>query len=149
MHESVPKNLADDYREAHAVIDLSPKASAALGRRCLEYILVHAAGLKDGNLAHKVAQVLKPGELPSYISENVDAIRKFGNFAAHASIDKFTGDIISVEPGEAQWTLAIVRELLDHYYVGPARSKARRDAFQQRLADMGKEPMKTPEPPPF
>jgi len=35
----VPKHIADDYTEACLVLPISPKASAALSRRCLQAIL--------------------------------------------------------------------------------------------------------------
>src|SRR5882724_728706 len=41
---------ASDYREACNALADSPKASAALGRRCLQHLLREKAGVKKGNL---------------------------------------------------------------------------------------------------
>ena len=43
----VPKHIATDYREAAAIVHLSPKASAALSRRCLQAILREAGGVPN------------------------------------------------------------------------------------------------------
>src|SRR5690242_17488444 len=37
--QDVPTNIADDYNEAALVLAYSPKASAALSRRCLQAVL--------------------------------------------------------------------------------------------------------------
>ncbi len=35
----------------------------------------------------------------------IDAVRVIGNFAAHPIKSKSTGEIVDVEPGEAEWNL--------------------------------------------
>src|SRR5947209_2335178 len=45
----VPKEISTDYDEACQVLPVSPKASAALVRRCLQAML-HAHGYKDKDL---------------------------------------------------------------------------------------------------
>lgn len=47
----VPQKLADDYVEACIVLPDSPKASAALSRRCLQNILREKAKVKPRDLA--------------------------------------------------------------------------------------------------
>lgn len=42
--------IAEDYREACLVLADSPKASAALSRRCLQHILREKAAVKAGDL---------------------------------------------------------------------------------------------------
>ena len=46
----VPEEFASDYQEACLVLNDSPKASAALGRRCLQYLLREKVGIKKNNL---------------------------------------------------------------------------------------------------
>ena len=43
----VPEHIAADYKEATLVLNLSPKASAALSRRCLQAILREAGSPKE------------------------------------------------------------------------------------------------------
>jgi hypothetical protein len=61
----VPSQFADDYREACLTLPDSSKASAALGRRCLQHVLREKAGVKHGNLANEIQQVIDSGKLPS------------------------------------------------------------------------------------
>lgn len=135
----VPADLTNDYNEAALVFDASPKASAALSRRCLQALL-RTQGYNQHDLAKQIDAVLP--NLPSYIAENVDAIRQIGNFSAHPMKSTASGEILDVEPGEAEWNLDVLDELFDFYYVQPARAKARRDALNAKLAEAGKPPMK-------
>src|SRR5260370_39302216 len=65
----VPKKFADDYLESCLVIADSSKAAAALGRRCLQNILREVAGVKPGNLADEIQQVMDSGKQASLRSE--------------------------------------------------------------------------------
>jgi hypothetical protein len=138
----VPPQIAEDYKEACLVLTDSAKASAALSRRCLQNLLRLAAGVKPGDLSGEIQQVLDSGKLPSDTADNIDAIRNIGNFAAHPNKSKSTGDIVAVEPHEAEWNLEVLESLFDFYFVEPARAKARRDALNKKLIDAGKPPLK-------
>lgn len=140
--KEVPKDLAEDYSEACLVLPDSPKASAALSRRCLQHLLLNAAMVKPGDLVKQIQEVLDSGKLPSHIAESIDAVRNIGNFAAHPSKSQSTGDIVPVEPGEAEWNLEVLESLFDFYYVQPALLKAKKDALNKKLADSGRKPMK-------
>ena len=49
---------------------------------------------------------------------------------------------MDVEPGEAEWNLDVLEVLFDFYFVAPDRTKARRNALDKKLADIGKPPVK-------
>ncbi len=138
----VPDTIAEDYREACLVLADSPKAAAALGRRCLQYILRENAGVKPGDLAIEIQEVLDSGKLPSHLADSLDGVRHVGNFAAHPTKSKTTGEILPVELGEAEWTLDTLEGLFDFYFVQPARTQERRDALNKKLADAGKPAMR-------
>jgi hypothetical protein len=135
----VPADIAADYTEAALVLSLSPKASAALSRRCLQAVL-RAAGYTQKDLAPQIAAALP--NLPTYLAENVDAIRATGNFGAHPVKSTASGEIVDVEPSEAEWNLDVLDELFDFYYVQPAVAKKKREALNAKLAAAGKPPMK-------
>ena len=124
------------------MLDASPKASAALSRRCLQNLIRSTTGIKQGDLSTEIQQVLDSGKLPSQIAENIDAIRNIGNFAAHPTKSATTGEIVPVEPGEAEWNLDVLESLFDFYFVQPARAQAKRDALNKKLADANKLPIK-------
>lgn len=79
----VSQEFAEDYREACLVLADSPKASAALSRRCLQGILREKAGVKHSSLHNEIQEVLNGGTLPSHLADDIDAVRNIGNFAAH------------------------------------------------------------------
>jgi hypothetical protein len=74
----------------------------------------------------------------------VDAIRNFGNFSAHPIRDNRTDAVIEVEPGEADWCLEILQDLLDHYYVRPDQEQAKAAALNEKLKAAGKPLIKRP-----
>jgi hypothetical protein len=113
-----------------------------ISRRCLQNLLRLAAGVKHGDLSIEIQQVLDSGKLPTTIADNIDAVRNIGNFAAHPNKSKSTGEIVPVEPDEAEWNLDVLESLFDFYFVQPARAKAKRDALNKKLTDAGKPPLK-------
>jgi hypothetical protein len=138
----VPQEFAEDYNEACIILELSPKASAALSRRCLQHVLREKGKVKHGNLNNEIDEILKSNSLPSHIAESLHAIRAIGNFAAHATADIKSGEILPVEVGEAEWTLDILDSLFDHYFINPAKTAKRKDAVNKKLVDAGKHPLK-------
>ena len=140
----VPEDFATDYLEACLVLADSEKASAALSRRCLQNLLRERAGIKKDDLAKEIQQVLDSKQLPTHLADDLDAIRNIGNFAAHPLKATNTGEIVDIEPQEAEWLLTVLEGLFDFYFVQPERARARRDALNTKLRDLGKPPMKTP-----
>lgn len=49
--KEVPPHIAADYSEAAIVLRLSPKASAALSRRCLQTVQREAGGFQQRDLS--------------------------------------------------------------------------------------------------
>lgn len=144
LGKEVPPEYSQDYYEACLILGDSPKASAALSRRCLQHILREKAGVKMGNLAGEIQQVLDAGNMPSHLLESLDAIRNIGNFAAHPIKSTASGEIIDVEPGEAEWNLDVLESLFDYFFVQPAKLKVKREALNVKLKKAGKPEMKKP-----
>jgi len=140
--KEIPEKYAEDYKEACLVLPDSSKASAALSRRCLQNLLREEAKVKPSNLSSEIQEVIDAGKLPSYLSESIDAIRNIGNFAAHPNKSDKAGEIIDVEPGEAEWSLEVIEGLFDFYFVQPAKMKARKEALNEKLEAAGKPKMK-------
>jgi rubredoxin len=134
----VPDTLADDYREAAAVLELSPKASAALGRRCLQNTIRQVANIQHPSLVDEIKDLIGGGLISSGLATDLDAVRKIGNFAAHPMKDTQTGMVLDVEPVEAEWTLDLLDRLFDEIIVQPATSAARKQALNAKLKAAGK-----------
>ncbi len=143
LPSEVPIELASDYNEAWLVLGDSPKASGALSRRCLQNLLRNYAKMKPSDLAKEIQELLDSKTLPSHIAEALDGVRNIGNFAAHPMKSQRTGEIVEVEPGEAEWNLETLEALFDFYFVQPARLQLKRQALNEKLKDAGKPPMKT------
>jgi hypothetical protein len=139
----IPKDFADDYTEACLVLSDSPKAAAALSRRCLQNLLREEAKVKHDDLSKEIDEILSRHTLPSHLSESLDAIRAVGNFAAHPIKSKSTGEIVPVETGEAEWLLDTLEGLLDYYFVQPAKTAKKKANLNQKLTDAGKSPIKS------
>jgi hypothetical protein len=138
----VDNKFASDYKEACLILTFSPKASAALSRRCLQKILRDKAGIKKSDLSKEIQEVINSNSLPSHLSDSIDAVRNIGNFAAHPIKSTSTGEIVEVEFGEAEWILDVIESFFDFYFVQPAILKAKKAALNKKLADAGKPPMK-------
>jgi hypothetical protein len=142
LSSDVPGKFAEDYKEACLVFDDSAKASAALSRRCLQLLIRDHVGIHKGNLAQEIDAVLASKTLPSHLAEAIDGVRNIGNFAAHPEKSTNTGEVVPVEPGEAEWLLDTLEGLFDFYFVAPAALQRKKDALNKKLSDAGKAPMK-------
>jgi hypothetical protein len=94
----VDERYARDFREAVSVLPVSPKASAALSRRVLQDILREEAGVTESDLNSEIQEVIDSGKVPSWLGENLDAVRVVGNLAAHPIKSTNTGEVVEVAP---------------------------------------------------
>lgn len=137
----VPQDVREEYAEAALVLADSPKASAALSRRCLQRVLRGVPGVKPGNLAGEIDAFLGTNP-PSYVADQLHALREVGNFAAHPNKSQHTGEVMDVEPGEAEWNLEVLESLFDYLYVQPAKAIERKEALDKKLKEAGKNGLK-------
>lgn len=142
----VPTEVPDIYKaefiEACAVISISPKASAALSRRLLQKILREHFKLKKSDLSREIDEFIQTQNAPSYLNDDIDAIRNIGNFAAHPLKSTSTGEIVDVELGEAEWLIEVIESLFDFAFVQPKKQEERRKRLNDKLHDLGKLPLK-------
>lgn len=138
----VPDAYKDNYTEASMVLQFSAKASAALSRRLLQNLLREEFDIEHRSLAQEIDAFIQRKDVPTYLAEAVDAVRNIGNFAAHPLKDTNTGEIVRVEPGEAEWLLEVLDSLFDFAFVQPRRLAERRKKLNDKLKSIGKPPMK-------
>jgi hypothetical protein len=79
--------------------------------------------------------------VPAQLAEQLDALRIIGNFAAHPTKSQHTGEIIEVEPTEAEWNLDVLDGLFEYFYVAPAQAAERKAKLNVKLAEPGKSPL--------
>lgn len=142
VEDEVPDTYKAEYLEASKVLTISPKASAALNRRILQRILREDFQIQKNSLAQEIDAFIERKDTPSYLADAIDAVRNVGNFAAHPQKDLSTGEIVDVEPGEAEWILEVLDSLFDFTFVQPTRLQNRKNNLNSKLQSIGKPPMK-------
>jgi hypothetical protein len=128
----VPEPYRGLYDEAALILQDSPRASAALSRRCLQHLLREQAKAPPSDLYHEIEWALTNAGMPGYCTESLHDLRVIGNMAAHPNKSTATGDYVDVEPGEAEWTLDTLDTLFGFYFIEPARTAARKAALAAR-----------------
>lgn len=121
--EYIPQALREDYDEACAIRDLSPKAAATLVRRCLQGMIRNFCKIEDQRTLDGEIRALRKlvdeGKAPSGVTEEsvdaIDHVRRIGNIGAH--MEKDIDLIIDVDPNEAQVLIELVEMLFDEWYV--------------------------------
>lgn len=130
----IPRAIREDYIEACRIRDLSPKASAALSRRCLQGMIRDFCGISKSRLIDEIRELrsqLDAGTQPRGVThesvEAIDKVRSVGNIGAHMERD--VNLIVDIEPDEAQLLIDLIEMLFDEWYV-------ERDKRAKRLAEI-------------
>lgn len=109
----IPEAIRKDYEEACAIVNLSPKASATLSRRCLQGMIRDFWDIKESNLAKAIERL--EGNIPTPQWKVIDGVRRIGNIGAH--MEKDINLIVDIEPGEAQKLIKLIEHLLEQWYI--------------------------------
>jgi hypothetical protein len=105
-------------------------------------LLREQGGVKKSDLEKEITEFIAQAGVPSDIAQSVDAVRHIGNFSAHPIKSTSTGEIVEVEPGEAEWNLETIEALFDHFFTKPKKLEERREALNKKLGDAGKPALK-------
>lgn len=152
MPDYVPEAIREDYREACAILDLSPKAAATLARRALQGLVRGFHGVSKATLAQEIEAIRD--RIDPLVWQAIDAVRGVGNIGAH--MEKDINVIVDVEPDEAVRLVRLIELLVKEWYVARHNREQELAAIvalnaekqeQRRLALGGSEPTPLPEPP--
>ena len=80
-NSDMPDNVKEIYKEAGDVLNVSPRASAALSRLAIEN-LVEYLGAEGKDLNNKIGSLVSKG-MPIEIQQMLDSVRVIGNNAVH------------------------------------------------------------------
>ena len=132
----IPDRYSEPYTQALKILHISPDASAALSRRCLQDLLREEANITHGNLSNEIQQVINSNDLSSDLRTSLHYIRKIGNLAAHPEKDIHAGKIVKVEPEEAKWVLDTLYDLFDHYFVRKKTTAERKAGIDAKISKL-------------
>jgi hypothetical protein len=82
--------------------------------------------------------------IPYDIANSIDVVRNFGNFSAHEITNKTTAEILEVELGEAEWSINLIDQVIEYYYVRLVQEDAKIADLNKKLVDAGKPPIMQP-----
>lgn len=111
--EYVPKQIRQDYEEAYAILNLSPKSSATLARRCLQGMIRDFWNIHDKNLYAEISSL--QNKVSPQLWKVIDSVRKIGNIGAHMERD--INLIVDIEPNEAERLLLLIEYLIKDWYI--------------------------------
>ena len=134
----VPKKYASEFIEASRTLSVSPKASAALSRRCLQLLLEDIGKVTKRQLSDQIQEAIASGSLPAMLRERLSVLRELGNFGAHPIKGEHPGEIVDVELNEAEWCLDTIADLFDYWFVRPVEEKRLLDEFNAKLKAIGR-----------
>lgn len=110
FEDKVPKNIYRDYSEAKATLQLSPRASSALSRRCLQAMIHNRWDINLGNLCNEINNI--PSEKITKIERDaLNAIRQIGNIGAHPDA------IVDVNSKDAELLVSVIEIFLQKWYI--------------------------------
>ena len=109
----IPQAIRSDYEEACSIVNLSPKASATLSRRCLQGMIRDFFQVSKANLFEEINAI--KDKIPTEQWAVLDGLRRIGNIGAHMERD--INLIVDIEPGEAQKLIKLIELLLQQLYI--------------------------------
>lgn len=109
----IPEAIRQDYEEACAIVNLSPKASATLSRRCLQGMIRDFWGIKETNLSKAIGEL--EDKIPATQWRVIDGVRRIGNIGAH--MEKDINLIVDIDSDEAQKLIKLIEHLLEQWYI--------------------------------
>lgn len=109
----IPSHILKDYTEAYDILELSPKASATLSRRCLQSMIRDRWKVNEKNLYKEIDAISDKVDAKTW--DAIDALRKIGNIGAH--MQKDTSLIIDIKPWEAEKLILLIEVLIKSWYI--------------------------------
>lgn len=127
--EYIPKAIRDDYLEACLILNASPKASAAMSRRCLQGVVRDYWDIpqnKRGNLGAELNYIKESVTEDTW--DAIHTIRSVGDIGAH--MEKDVNTIIDVDSSEAGLLIELIETLLDDWYVERHKRRERNNRLK-------------------
>jgi hypothetical protein len=131
---TLPSAVLEDYREACLAMELSPKAAAALARRCLSQMIRDFWQVQPGSLGDEFRQI--KGIVDPVTWETIESVRGTGMIGAR--MDSEGAEVMETEPGEPKLLIGLIETLIHDWYIARQERRKRLDAIR-RIASSGPE----------
>lgn len=109
----IPRPILQDYEEACSILNLSPKASATLSRRCLQGMIRDYWQVSKKRLIDEINSI--EDKVDPLTWQSIDGVRSIGNIGAHMEAD--INVIVDVDPSEAELLIRLIEILLKDWYI--------------------------------
>jgi len=123
----LPERIIEDYREACLTLELSPKVSAALSRRCLSEMLRDFWRVQPGGLNDEFRQI--KGTADPLTWEAIESVRKSGMIGAR--MESEGAEIQDTDPGEAKLLIGLIETLIQDWYVARDERRMRLEKIRR------------------
>lgn len=135
--EYVPEPIRKDYEEAALIAELSPKASAALVRRCVQGLIIDKwPETKKFDRLYYQINFLKPPSISAQEQKTLHAIRKIGNVGAHMKDPGVIAEQDSpINPDDAANLIKLLEFLIKAWYIDVHET----DSLMKSMIERGEE----------
>jgi len=123
----IPSHILQDYQEACLMVELSPKASAALSRRCLSAMLRDFWQVQPGSLSDEFRQV--KGTVDPLTWEAIESVKQSGMIGAR--MEKEGAEIQDADLHEAPMLIGLIETLIQDWYVTRAERRKRLEKIRR------------------
>ena len=128
-NDDMPVEIARDFEEARAILNLSPRGAAALLRLCVEKLCAYV-GAAGKTIDNKIADLVSKG-LDERVKDALDVVRVIGNNAVHDG----KLDVQDNDPDLAFRLLDLVNEIVEEMISKPRRLAALKGKIPQGAKD--------------
>ena len=130
--EDMPSDVKEDFLEARNIVNLSPRAAAALLRLCVQKLMPYVDE-RGKNLNDDIGNLVKKGKLPERVYKALDSVRVIGNNSVHPGQIDLKDDIE---------TATILFELLNMIVEAIITQKRKVDTIFDKLPSQSKKQIK-------
>ncbi len=145
LSDDVPPAFAVEYHTAAQVMPYSPEASAAISRRLLHRFLEDPVGAGGGTLMEQIEAATTSSGLPTYLKDALGTLAEAAKLREDEAKSSHPEALAPTEPGEPEWSLDVLEQLFDLYFVQPARLERKRARLEEQVGPLVPLPEALPE----
>lgn len=131
LPDYIPEPIRKDYEESCQIVELSPKASATISRRCLQGMIRDYWKISKNRLIDEINELKGSVDLVTW--KAIDSVRSIGNIGAH--MEKDVNLIIDVDQNEAKLLIGLIELLLKDWYI----ARKERENLLQGIIEISEE----------